>query len=203
MKKLILSIAVLLSATFLGQPGAAEILSTEQALAERVMGDPDAPITIIEYASLTCPHCANFHRDTLPKLKAEWIDTGKAKLVYRDYPTDPAALAFAAAMVARCAPADRYFVFLNAYYMNQKIWKYAQNPLESIAQIARLGGMSREDFDACLQDEELLDGLNQVVVDGQMEYGIKSTPSFVIGDQVIRGNLEYDDFVDVLEKAAK
>ncbi len=203
MKKLILSIAVVLGAAFLGPPGAAEILSTEQALAERVMGDPDAPVTIIEYASLTCPHCANFHRDTLPKLKAEWIDTGRAKLIYRDYPTDPVALALYAAMVARCAPEDRYFVFLNAFFLNQKTWKFSRSPLESLAQIARLGGMSREDVDACLQNEDLLKGLNQVAIDGQTKHGIESTPSFVIGDQIIRGNVDYDEFEEALEKAAK
>lgn len=203
MKKLILSIAVVLGAAFLGPPGGAEILSTEQALAERVMGDPDAPVTIIEYASLTCPHCASFHRDTLPKLKADWIDTGRAKLIYRDYPTSPAGPSFAASMISRCAPADNYFSFLDAFYKSQKTWVSSPNPFAAIAQIARLFGMSREDAEACLQNEDLLAGLRQVVIDGQTKYGIESTPSFVIGDQVIRGNVDYDEFQAALEKAAK
>ena len=203
MKKPIIFAAALLFAFAASQTAVAEPLATEQALADRIMGDPEAPITIIEYASLTCPHCAKFHKDSMPKLKAEWIDTGKARLIYRDFPTSPAGPSFAASMIARCAPADRYFGFIGAFYKGQKTWKSAPDPVAAVAQIARLYGMSRADVDACLQNEDLLDGINQMALDAKMEYGIESTPSFVIGDQIIRGNLPYDDFRDVLEQAAK
>lgn len=181
----------------------AEPLPTEAALEERVLGDPDAALTIIEYASLTCPHCAHFHRDTLPELKANWIDTGRAKLIYRDYPTSPVAVSLAASMIARCAPKDRYFVFLGALYQTQENWASSGNPIDALAKVAQLGGMPRADVDKCLEDEGLLEGIRDRALDARMQYGIESTPSFVVNGQVVRGNLDYDDFADILEKAAK
>lgn len=181
----------------------AEPLPTEQALQERVLGNAEAPVTIIEYASLTCPHCAKFHKEALPRLKKEWIDTGKAKLVYRDFPTAPVALASYAAMVARCAPKDRYFKFLDVFFKQQRSWTGSSDPMHSLAQLARLGGMSQEDFDACTQNEELFTGIRERALDGQMEFDIESTPSFVINGKVVRGGMSYEDFNDLLEEAAK
>jgi protein-disulfide isomerase len=178
----------------------AEILSTEEALKDRVIGDPAAPITIIEYASLTCPHCANFHADTLPKLEKEWIETGKAKLIYRDYPLDR--YAASASMIARCAPTDKYFTFLNAFFAQQKTWSRADDPVKVLTQLAGLGGMSKEDVDACLANEALQDGILQMRLEGQMEYDINSTPSFVIDGKKV-ANLPYEDINELLENAAK
>lgn len=181
----------------------AEPLPTEQAMQERVLGNQDAPITIIEYASLTCPHCGKFHNDVLPKLKTDWIDKGKAKLVYRDFPTAPVALASYAAMVARCAPEDSYFKFLEVFFKQQRSWTSSADPMKSLARLARLGGMSQEDFDACTQNEALFTGIRERALDGQMEFGIESTPSFVINGKVVRGGMSYEDFNDLLEDAAK
>ena len=181
----------------------AEPLPTEQALRDRIMGSPEAPITIIEYASLTCPHCADFHAETLPQIKKEWIDTGRAKLVYRDFPTSPVALAVYAAMVARCAPEDRYFSFLEVFFKQQRNWTSSPDPMKALAQLARLGGMSQADFDACTQNQELFQGIRERALDGQMEFEIESTPSFVVNGRVIRGGMGYADFKDVLEGAAK
>ena len=203
MTRLIGITATLLFAALFAQAAGAEPLSTQEALSERVMGDPEAPITIIEYASLTCPHCADFHNNSLPRLKKEWIDTGKAKLIYRDFPTNPAALAFAGAMIARCAPKEQYFTLLRVLFASQEEWTRSKDPLAALSQIARLGGMSEADVQACLDKEELLDGIRQRALDAQMKFGIKSTPSFVVGEQTIRGNVTYEDFVDVLEKAGK
>lgn len=192
-----------LLAMFVAAGAGAEPLPTEAALEDRVMGNADAPITIIEYASLTCPHCAAFHRDTLPKVKAEWIETGKAKLIYRDFPTNPIGASFAASMIARCAPQDRYFAFLGALFQTQQNWATAPDPTDALAKVAQLGGMSREDVDKCLEDEALLDGLRERTLDGKMEYGIETTPSFVVNGRVVRGNMAYDDFADILEQAGK
>lgn len=178
----------------------AEILSTEEALTERVIGNSEAPITIIEYASLTCPHCANFHANTLPQIKKEWIETGKAKMIYRDYPLDK--YAASAAMIARCAPKDKYFIFLNAFYAQQKNWSSAPDPIKVLTQLAGLGGMSKDDVDVCLANEALQDGILQMRLEGQMEYDINSTPSFVINGKKVT-NLPYDDFNELLEDAAK
>ena len=179
----------------------AEPLPTEQALKDRIMGDPEAPITIIEYASLTCPHCADFHAETLPQVKKEWIDTGRAKLVYRDYPLDKHAAS--AAQIARCAPESRYFAFLNAFFVQQRNWARSEDPVRVLTQLAALGGMSKGDVDACLANNALQDGILQMRLDGQMEFDIKSTPSFVVNGRVIHGGMGYADFKDVLEGAAK
>lgn len=181
----------------------AEPLPTEAALEDRVMGDADAPVTIIEYASLTCPHCATFHRETLPQVKSEWIETGKARLIYRDYPTSPTAVSLAASMIARCAPQERYFAFLGALFETQKNWAVSPDPIDALAKVAQLGGMPREDVDKCLDDEALLDGLRERALDARMEFGIESTPSFVINGKVVRGNMSYDDFADLLEQAGQ
>ena len=178
----------------------AEILSTEEALSERVIGNTEAPITIIEYASLTCPHCANFHANTLPQVKKDWIETGKAKLIYRDYPLDK--YAASASMIARCAPKDRYFVFLKAFYAQQKNWSSAQDPIKVLTQLAGLGGMSKDDVDVCLANEALQDGILQMRLEGTMEYEVKSTPSFIING-LKTTNLPYADFKKLLEDAAK
>ncbi len=192
--------AALLAMLWMPAAAQAEILSTEEALADRVIGDPAAPMTIIEYASLTCPHCANFHAETLPQLKKDWIENGKAKLIYRDFPLDK--YAAAAAQIARCAPHDKYFVFLNAFYAQQQTWAKSNDPLKTLTQLAALGGMSQADVDACLANEELRDGILQMRLDGQMEFDINSTPSFVVNGKKV-SNLPYDDFKEILEEAAK
>lgn len=192
--------AALFAGILLPAAAFAEILSTEEALTERVIGNSEAPITIIEYASLTCPHCASFHAETLPQIKKDWIETGKAKLIYRDYPLDK--YAASGAMIARCAPKDKYFVFLNAFYAQQKNWSSAPDPVKVLTQLAGLGGMSKDDVDACLANDALQDGILQMRLEGQMQYDINSTPSFVIDGKKVT-NLPYDDFNELLEDAAK
>lgn len=192
--------AALIAGVLLPSFASADILSIEEAMQDRVIGNAEAPITIIEYASLTCPHCATFHAETLPQIKKEWIETGKAKLIYRDFPLDK--YAASAAMIARCAPEDKYFIFLNAFFAQQKNWSRADDPVRVLTQLAGLGGMSKDDVDACLANEELQDAILQMRLDGQMEYGINSTPSFVINGKMIN-NLPYEDFKDILEDAAK
>lgn len=200
MNRSIRFVTILFISLLLPAAVSAEILSTEEALKDRVIGDPAAPITIIEYASLTCPHCANFHADTLPKLEKEWIETGKAKLIYRDYPLDR--YAASASMIARCAPSDKYFTFVNAFFAQQKTWSRAEDPVKVLTQLAGLGGMSKDDVDACLANEALQDGILQMRLEGQMEYDISSTPSFVIDGKKV-ANLPYEDLSELLENAAK
>ena len=120
---------------------------------DRVLGNPDAPITIVEYASLTCPHCAHFTNDVLPELKKKWIDTGKAKLVLRDYPLDEPALR--AAMIARCAPPDRFYAYTDMFFGAQDKWVTARDYRDALARLVKLGGMSREEFDKCLKNTAL------------------------------------------------
>lgn len=199
MKRFVSLAAALSTALMIATGAGAAPLSTEEALSERVMGNADAPITIIEYASLTCPHCASFHKEILPKLKSEWIDTGKAKLIYRDFPTSPVGPSLAASMIARCVAKDRYFTFLDAFYRAQKTWVNNPNPTAALGQMARLGGMSEADFDQCLKNEALLTGIRQRAQQGNTEFGVQSTPSLVINGRLYPGNRSYDDLADILE----
>ena len=177
----------------------AEPLPTAQALEDRVMGDPNAPVTLVEYASLACHHCADFHKKTLPQIKERFIDTGKVKLIFRDFPFDGPA--FAAAMTARCAPPARYFQFVSVLFENQKIWSHSANPREALARIAKLGGMSQESFDRCVDNKELFEGLRKRQLEAEQQYGIRSTPTFILGDKKITGNQPFDVFEKALSDA--
>jgi protein-disulfide isomerase len=167
---------------------------------DEVMGKPDAPITIIEYSSLTCPHCAKFHIQTFPQVKADWIDTGKARFIYRDLPWDP--LAQATAMVAHCS-GDRYFAFINTFFRTQDQWGRASSPIAAIKTIAKLGGMSDEQVDKCLDDRGLLNEINARKDDAQHRYNVDSTPSFIIGGKLYSGDMAYDEFAKLLVAQAK
>ena len=165
---------------------------------DHVLGNKAAPITIFEYASLTCPHCAAFASDTLPKLQKDWIDTGKAKLVYRDYPLDQSAVL--AATIARCFPAGRYFPFIETLFANQHEWAYrgAPSTKTALARFAKLGGMSQEQFDACASNQKISDAVVNSRLEGQNRYGIDSTPTFFINGTKVVGDEPYDEFVKYL-----
>ncbi len=172
---------------------AAEILPSD-----RIMGAPDAPITIIEYASLTCPHCATFHLDTLPTIKKNWIDTGKARLVYRDYPLD--GLALRAATLATCLEGDAYFGFLNALFQGQQVWARAADPTLALAQIARLAGMDQQTFNRCISNNAEMDRILRQQLKARETFDVQSTPSFVINGRKVRGSLETKKFEALLEE---
>jgi protein-disulfide isomerase len=147
--------------------------------ADRVLGKPDAPVTIIEYGSLTCPHCAEFDQKTFPTLKANWIDTGKAKLVFRVFPLNQVDVR--AAVVASCVPADRYYDFIDAVYKSQDTWSRAADPVQAIATIARLGGgLSEDKVKGCLADQKLLNDIVDERYATEKRFGVESTPTFFI-----------------------
>ncbi len=174
----------------------AQEISLEKALTERVIGKADAPITIVEYASLTCPHCARFHKETLPKLKTAYIDTGKAKLIFRDFPFD--GLALRAAALARCAPQERYFAVLDTLFQQQETWSRAKDPLAAIGNIGKLAGMSQATVDACFKDTKLMDSIVQIRLDGEKQ-GVDSTPTFIIGGKKISGAQPFEEFDKLLK----
>ncbi len=169
-------------------PGIAEMLS------EKVLGDPNAPITIIDYSALTCPHCADFHLNTLPRIKEKYIDTGKAKLVYRDFPFNRAGLT--ASMLARCSTEADYFGALELMYRNQASWAGDTDPEKALVDIL---GMSQKKADACLSDKALEDGIQAIQLGGQQSYGVNATPTFIINGQKIVGSQPFADFDRVLE----
>jgi protein-disulfide isomerase len=178
--------------------GQTENLPMELAADDKVLGSADAPITIIEYASLTCPHCASFHTQTLPTVKSDWIDTGKAKLVYRDFPLDGAALG--AAVIAHCAPADRYFPMLGLFFERQKEWAVEGAWRERLTQIAGIAGMDKAAVDSCLADEARKNEIVKRAEAGQAKYAIDATPSFVINGRKVSGALPLNEFVKVLQE---
>ncbi len=210
MRKFIQLIAVSLSiiaftagtALFSATSVNAEILDTTSALEERFLGDPNAPLTIYEYSSLGCSHCKSFHEDTLPMVMAEFIDTGKVRLVYRDYPLGNRAMA--AAMIARCAPQERYFGMIALFFQKQADWSQAEDAVGALASVARFGGLSHDDVVACLQNQELLNGIRAQAIEGRDEYDVAATPTFVIGENAsekIEGTLGPDAFREILEEA--
>ncbi|WP_420345207.1 DsbA family protein [Pelagibius sp.] len=191
-----------------GPQGAADTPAPQLAAAgdmqlfedDRILGAPDAPITILEYSSLTCPHCASFHRGTLPQVKTDWIDTGKARLVYRHYPLDQLALRAAAA--ANCIEGDGFFGFLDVLFNNQPQWSRSQDPIGALQQFAALAGLSPEAFQACIVDETTITRILEVQRDGRDTYEVASTPSFVINGQRVIGARSYDEFAAVLTQFA-
>jgi protein-disulfide isomerase len=169
------------------------------ALPDMVLGDPDAPVTIVEYASMTCPHCANFHNDTLPALKEKYIDTGKVRLILREFPFDPRAEA--GFMLARCAD-DKYFAMVDVLFKQQNSWAGVENARDALLQIARLAGFSQESFEACLTNQELLDDIRAVRQRGAEDFGVQSTPTFFINGQKYPGAMSVEQMSAIIDSAA-
>jgi protein-disulfide isomerase len=197
MHKLLLAIAALCLTGMAAADVRADVALSPD---DHVLGKPDAPITIVEYASLTCPHCAEFDRDTLPKIKEKWIDTGKAKLVFRDFPLD--GLALRAAVVARCAPADRYFGYIDVLFHSQRNWATANDPIQALSRIARLGGMSDQQFQSCINNEELQRAVAASRQSAEKNYGVESTPTFFVNGVMMKpGALPFSEFDQALTAA--
>ncbi|MEO0035058.1 DsbA family protein [Phaeospirillum tilakii] len=170
---------------------------------DQVLGRADAPVTIIEYASPTCSHCAHFHKTVLPQLKAEWLDTGRAKLIYRDYPTGPHALSVGAAMIPHCAGPERYFGLLGLIMDQQERWMGSDNPLAELKKLAKLAGMGEDKVDACLRRQDLAGAIDARARDAYDRLGIDGTPAFLIGGKVLPGARPFEELDAALKAAAK
>lgn len=157
---------------------------------DRILGSAEAPITIIEYSSLTCSHCASFHADALPQIKETWIADGRARLVYRHFPLDGTALR--AAAVANCIEGARYFRFLDMLFKSQQRWAKSSDPLKALGQMARLAGLSQEKFEACANDEAEMDRILQRRQDGIQTYGVESTPTLIVNGRKVQGARSFD-----------
>ena len=156
-------------------------------LADRVLGQKNAAITIIEYASMTCPHCAEFHAGPFQTLKKEYIETGKVKFIYRDYPLDR--LALAAAMMARCAPKERYYPIIEIIYRTQENWAKQADPTAALSQIGLLSGISKDAYDNCLRNKEIYEGVMKIRNEGREKFNIQSTPTILMNEKKINGNI--------------
>jgi protein-disulfide isomerase len=166
------------------------------ALPDMVMGKADAPVTIVEYASMTCPHCAHFHETTLPSLKTKYIDTGKARLILREFPFDPRAEG--GFMLARCSN-ENYFPMVDVLFKQQQTWATAENASAALLQIAKLAGFTQERFEACLTDQKLLDQIRAVRERGTKDFGVDSTPTFFINGKQYKGALSIEEMSAIID----
>jgi protein-disulfide isomerase len=170
-------------------------LNKPPALGEMALGaDEGAKVTMIEYASATCPHCAAFHNEVYGKLKAEYIDTKKIRFIFREFPLNDAALA--AFMVARAAPKESYFPLIDIYFETLQTW--AQNPAQGLLNIAKQAGFSEEKFNATLKDEALAKGILAIRDDGS-KFGVKGTPSFFINGEMYDGERTLEAFKAIID----
>lgn len=165
---------------------------------EKVLGAADAPVTIVEYFSLGCIHCKKFHETVLPKLKTEYIDTGKVRLVFRDFPLDGVSLA--AATLTRCVSDLAYFAMVDTLFAQQDSW-HVQNGLGQVANIAKNAGMDQAAFDACIADPARKDAVVASRSEGETTFKVDSTPTFFINDRVLKGVSEYEAFKATIDGA--
>jgi len=167
-------------------------------LGDRTLGEADAPVTIVEYASMSCSHCADFHNETYPQLKEQYIDTGKVRFVFREFSIDAAA--YGIAMVARCAPENRYFDVLDLFFEHQTDWIRSEDRYAAILDLAKQVGFSEDSFEACLQNQALFDGLTAVKDRAAKEFGVQGTPTFFINGEKVVGALSFDEFKQEIDK---
>jgi protein-disulfide isomerase len=166
-------------------------------LGEIAIGDPSAPVTVIEYASMTCPHCAAFHENTFSAFKEKYVDTGKVYFIFREFPLDP--LATAAFMLARCLPEDRFLPLVDILFRQQSTWAYSNEPSNALLNIVKQAGFTQESFNACLTNQEILDGVQWVKDRGSQQFGVSSTPTFFINGAKKSGALSLESLDQEIE----
>jgi protein-disulfide isomerase len=172
-------------------------LAVAGPLGDIAQGPADAKVTIIEYASLTCSHCAAFHRETYPELKKRYIDTGKVRYILREFPLDP--LATAGFMLARCDGEAKYYPIVDLLFAQQRAWAFTDKPLDALQQIMRQAGFSKEKFESCLRDQKLYDAVNAVKKRGEEVFKVNSTPTFFINGQRHPGNISIDEIEKIIK----
>jgi protein-disulfide isomerase len=178
-------------------------LMKPNSLPEMVMGNEKAPVTIIEYASLTCSHCAHFAENTFPELKKRYIDTGKVRFIFREFPLDP--LAAAAFMLARCAgetDSAKYFALVETLFHQQRTWA-VEKPIEPLLAIAKQAGFTEKTFDTCLSNQKLLDGIESMRQKAANQFKVESTPTFFINGAKHPGDLSIEAMSKLIEPYLK
>jgi protein-disulfide isomerase len=178
---------------------AKRLLDAASPLGDRSLGMADAPVVMIEYASATCPHCAEFHERLLPQIKTEYIDTGKARFIFREFPLDQ--LALGAFMLARCVPEDKYFATLDLMFRRQATWAKSKNPADGLFKITQMAGMDRAGFEACVKREDMAKAIVESSKLAREEFGVKGTPAIFVNGQLIDGHKELAEVKAALDKA--
>ncbi len=178
-----------------------EQLMAEGPLPDVWLGSKDAPVTIIEYASMTCTHCAAFHVETYPTLKSKYIDTGKVRFTLREFPLDP--LATAGFMLARCVGSDKRYAMIDLLFTQQKNWAFTDKPVEALASTVKQAGVSQTDFETCLKDQKLYDQINSIRDSAGKSFKVEATPTFFINGVKHSGELSVDELEKVLAPLVK
>ena len=198
-RRFVLTGVAALSRAACGQAGGKTAVGEDMSL-----GNPNAKVTVIEYASASCPHCARWNEEVYPAFKKKYVDTGKVHYVFREFLTPPTEVAAAGFLLARCAGKDKYFPVLDAVYRSQKEWFETQNPGASLLRIAQSYGMNEEQFRACVSDEKAQLALEKRVRKYQEQDQIDSTPSFVINGKKIAGEMPLQQLdAEIAAAAAK
>jgi protein-disulfide isomerase len=171
------------------------LLVSAPAIGERSLGSPEAPVVVIEYASATCPHCAQFHIRSLPQIRNAYIDTGKVLWIFREFPLD--SLAMAAFMLARCVPQDDYFPTIETLFTEQRLWT-GPGARQELARVMRGAGMNQETFDSCIARSDLAEGIYDIAKTAQ-SFGVTSTPTFFVNGHVVRGAQDFATFAALID----
>ena len=178
------------------QSVAAADLLVPPPLGDRVLGKDDAPVTIVEYASMTCPHCAAFHENTYPELKKRYIDTGKVRFIFREFPLDP--VAAGASMLARCADKEQFFPLIETLFQQQRQWA-VEKPIPQLMAIAKQAGISEQKFNACLSDQKMLDAMQAEQKRATDKFGVNSTPTIFVNGKKQVGGQSIEDLAKVID----
>ena len=201
------AIAVLAASALIGsaplalaQSPTMEELMRPGALPDLVHGKADAPVTIIEYASMTCPHCASFHKTTYPTLKTKYIDTGKVRFVFREFPLDD--LAAAASMLARCAGGEKSLAMIDVLFAMQDKWA-VREPIPVLLQIAKQAGFTQTSFDQCLKDQKLYNDIMAVRERGSKEFKVESTPTLFVNGKMLKGGATIEELEKQIQPLLK
>jgi protein-disulfide isomerase len=188
-------VAALADAQPAAAQGAAEIL-VPPPLGDRSLGKDDAPVTVIEYASMTCPHCAHFHETVYPELKKRYIDTGKVRYIFREFPLDRTAAG--AAMLARCAEPSKFFPLIETLFQQQAKWA-VEKPLQPLLTIAKQAGFSEQSFNACLSDQKMLEAIQAEQKRAADKFAVNSTPTVFVNGKMQKGAGTIDELAKVID----
>ena len=189
--------ALLRSLPALAQDVPAADLATPGPLGDVWQGPESAKVTIIEYASLTCSHCAHFHQTAYPELKKRYLDSGQVRFTLREFPLDP--LATAGFMLARADNSARYYPITDLLFETQQSWAFVPKPLDALSQSMRQAGFSQEKFEATLRDQKLYDAVNAVKNRAAEKLKVESTPTFFVNGQRIKGAASIDELEKIIK----
>ena len=199
---IVLSATVAYSAHALEKPGMVQSvaigeLMTPGPLGDEALGKPNAPLIVIEYSSMTCPHCAEFHLTTFPEVKKRYIDTGKVRFIFREFPLD--SLAVAAAVLARCAGSADYFRMIDMLFARQNEWMVLQ-PLPPLLAIANQAGFSKQSFDECLANKQIIAGVEDSRERAESRFNVNATPTFFVNGAPFRGPVGIEEIDKALQQ---